>query len=70
MLKATHTRHAPWTLVDFDDQRLGRLTLIRDLLDRLPDTKLPPALIDFPTLHGKLRKERYGVLKPITTFDE
>jgi polyphosphate kinase 2 (PPK2 family) len=21
MLKATHTRHAPWTLVDFNDQR-------------------------------------------------
>ena len=31
---------APWTLVDFNDQRLGRLTLIRDLLDRLPDTKV------------------------------
>jgi polyphosphate kinase 2 (PPK2 family) len=29
MLKATHTRHAPWTLVDFNDQRRGRLTLIR-----------------------------------------
>ncbi|MFD2579673.1 hypothetical protein ACFSTD_15995 [Novosphingobium colocasiae] len=28
MLEATHTRHAPWTLVDFNDQRLGRLTLI------------------------------------------
>ena len=26
MLKATHTRHAPWTLVDFNDQRLGRLS--------------------------------------------
>jgi hypothetical protein len=29
----------PWTLVDFNDQRLGRLTLLRDLLDRLPDTR-------------------------------
>ena len=34
MLKATHTDHAPWTLVDFNDQKRGRLTLIRDLLDR------------------------------------
>ena len=33
MLKATHTTHAPWTLVDFNDQKRGRLTLIRDLLD-------------------------------------
>src|SRR5579864_2852429 len=28
MLEATHTKHAPWTLVDFNDQHLGRLTLI------------------------------------------
>ena len=26
MLKATHTTHAPWTLVDFNDQKRGRLT--------------------------------------------
>ena len=37
MLEATHTGNAPWTLVDFNDQKLGRLTLIRDLLDRVPD---------------------------------
>lgn len=30
MLKATHTDWAPWTLVDFNDQKRGRLTLIRD----------------------------------------
>ena len=28
---------APWTVVDFNDQKHGRLTLIRNLLDRLPD---------------------------------
>src|SRR5690554_579556 len=32
MLAATHTTHAPWTLVDFNDQRLGRLTLIDHFL--------------------------------------
>ena len=32
MLKATHTEHAPWTLVDFNDQRRGRLKLIEHLL--------------------------------------
>ena len=36
MLAATHTDFAPWTLVDFNDQPLGRLTLLRDLLDRVP----------------------------------
>nr|WP_298122859.1 polyphosphate kinase 2 [uncultured Pseudoxanthomonas sp.] len=65
MLKATHTKHAPWTLVDFNDQRTGRLTLIRDLLDHLPDTQVPLEPLGLPPLKGKLHKERYGVLKPI-----
>ncbi len=69
MLKATHTDCAPWTLVDFNDQKRGRLTLIRDLLDRLPDTRVPPAKIDFTALSGKPANERYGVLKPIPRFD-
>ena len=65
MLKATHTANAPWTLVDFNDQRIGRLTMIRDLLDRLPDTRVPVEPLGLPPLRGKLHKERYGVLKPI-----
>lgn len=68
MLKATHTAHAPWTLVDFNDQRRGRLTLIRNLLDRLPDTRVPPSGIVLPPLQGKPHKERYGVLKPIPDY--
>ena len=65
MLKATHTPNAPWTLVDFNSQKRGRLALIRDLLGRLPDTKVPPAKITFEPLAGKPRKERFGMLKPI-----
>ncbi len=68
MLRATHTRHAPWTLVDFNDQRRGRLTLIRDLLDRLPDTQIDEALLELPPLPGKLHKEKYGRLKPIGDY--
>jgi polyphosphate kinase 2 len=68
MLKATHTEHAPWTLVNFNDQRRGRLTLIRDLLDRLPDTVVPDVVVDFEPLAGKPRKERYGVLEPIAPY--
>ncbi|MEP6635027.1 MAG: polyphosphate kinase 2, partial [Luteimonas sp.] len=70
MLKATHTPHAPWTLVDFNDQKRGRLTLIRDLLDRLPDTEVPEATVEFPTLVGKPQKERYGTLKPIAGYEK
>jgi polyphosphate kinase 2 len=65
MLKATHTDEAPWTLVDFNDQKRGRLALIRDLLDRLPDTRMPEAKLDFAPLAGKPAKERYGVVKPL-----
>jgi polyphosphate kinase 2 len=66
MLDATHTRQAPWTLVDFNDQRAGRLKLIRHLLDRLPDTAVPDDKIVFPPLPGKPLKESFkGKLKPI-----
>jgi len=59
MLKATHTEHAPWTLVDFNDQRLGRLTLLRHLLDHLPDQKVPQEAIDMPPLQGRPGQESY-----------
>ena len=68
MLKATHTDHAPWALVNFNDQRLGRLTVVRDLLDRLPDTRLPEDRIILPPLGAKPHKERFGVLRPIPEF--
>ena len=68
MLKATHSKTAPWALVDFNDQKRGRLTLIRDLLDRLPDTHVDAPLIDLPALDGKPAKERYGVVKPLPDF--
>jgi polyphosphate kinase 2 len=69
MLKATHTRHAPWTLVDFNDQKIGRLTLIRHLLSRIPDKEVPEKKLKFPKLPGKPKNERYGALKPIKTFE-
>ncbi len=69
MLDATHTEAAPWTLVDFNDQKVGRLTLIRDLLDRLPDTHLPDEPLEYPPLKGKPKRERFeGGLKPIKSF--
>ena len=48
MLAATHTPHAPWRLVDMNDQKQGRLDLVRDLLDQLPDHQVewPPVKLD------------------------
>jgi len=68
MLAATHTEYAPWTLVDFNDQALGRLTLLRNLLDRIPDTDLPLKEIQWPPLPGPAGKERFGVILPIPNY--
>ena len=68
MLKATHTDFAPWTLIEFNDQQVGRLTLLRDFLDRVPDTALPFPQIEWPPLDHEPSKERYRVLEPITPF--
>jgi polyphosphate kinase 2 len=68
MLRATHTDHAPWTLVDFNHQKSGRLALIRNLLDRLPDVTVPAHTPDFGPLPDKPSKECYGVLEPIPPY--
>ena len=67
--RATHTDHAPWTLVDFNDQRRGRLTLIRDFLDRLPDTRLPDTGVKLDALKAKPKQERFTVVAPIKPFE-
>jgi len=69
MLKVSHTAYAPWTLVDFNDQRRGRLTLIRDLLDRLPDTTVDPDPLELPPLDHEPLTERFTVLEPIRPYD-
>ena len=68
MLKATHLKTAPWTLVDFNDQRVGRLTLIRHLLDHIPDRNVAETLVDFPPLGHEPLREKFGTpLKPLKT---
>ena len=59
MLAATHTKRAPWTLVDFNDQRAGRLKLIRHLLDSVPDRAVPETPVEFPPLGHAPLVERY-----------
>ncbi len=70
MLAATHTAHAPWALVDFNDQRRGRLTMIRHWLGSLPfsaPTEQAPVL---PPLAKKPLAERYATLKPLEDRSE
>ncbi len=66
MFAASHTKFAPWTVVDFNSQKRGRLNLIRHLLDRLPDQKVPEPKIAFPRLKSAPLKEHFGgPVKPI-----
>jgi polyphosphate kinase len=65
MLEATHTKAAPWTLVDFNDQRRGRLAMIKHLIAALPEHAVPETLIDLPPLGHEPLKERFKGLKPI-----
>jgi polyphosphate kinase 2 len=58
MFAHTHTEYAPWRVVDFNNQRRGRLDLIRDLLDRLPDRKLAVKPLKLPRLKGKPQHEQ------------
>jgi hypothetical protein len=55
-------------LVDFNDQRRGRLTLIRDLLDRLPTVQGSGTPPDMPPLNHEPLIEEFDSLKPIKAF--
>ena len=57
MLRATHTDCAPWHVVDFNDQRRGRLNLIAHLLKQLPKREPPGKAPPLPKLRDKPHKE-------------
>ncbi len=66
MLRATHSVHAPWTLVDFNDQKRGRLALIRHLLEHVPDCRLPAEPLQLPPLpYAPLRERFEAGLEPV-----
>lgn len=58
MLKATHADHAPWFVVNFNDQKRGRLNLIAHLLKQLPKREPPAAAPAMPKLSGKPLEEK------------
>jgi polyphosphate kinase len=58
MFEHTSTKNAPWRVVDFNDQRRGRLNLIRHLIDQIPDRKIADKPVKLPKLKGKLGVEK------------
>jgi polyphosphate kinase len=57
MFAHTHTEHAPWHVVDFNDQQRGRLNLIQHLLDQLPDRHVVVKPLKLPKLKGDVAVE-------------
>ena len=57
MIRRTHSKTAPWFVVDFNDQKRGRINLIRHLLQQLPLQDQPIAKVKLPVLKGKPQLE-------------
>jgi len=57
MIERTNRPYAPWFVVDYNDQKRGRINLIRHLLEHIPrkETEIPE--VKLPRLKGKPRRE-------------
>ncbi len=66
MFRATHRPHAPWTVVDFNDQKIGRLNLISHWLGQVPYKPLKNKPLKLPPLGHEPARERYTAgIRPI-----
>ncbi len=69
MLEASHTEYAPWTLVDFNDQK-RRAADPAARLPRPPAGHAGRAGRDHARSAGaQARRRRFGVLKPLPPFE-
>ena len=59
MFEATDIAEARWTLVDMNDQKRGRLNMIRHLLDNLPDHDVALEPLELAPLAKKAAKETF-----------
>ncbi len=58
MIEHTHRESAPWFVVDYNDQKRGRINLIRHLLDHVALHEEPIPGIKLPRLKGKPKIEK------------
>ncbi|MFA6230142.1 MAG: polyphosphate kinase 2 [Rhodanobacter sp.] len=58
MIERTQRENAPWFVVDFNDQKRGRINLIRHLLDQIQLHEKPITKIKLPKLKSKPRREQ------------
>lgn len=63
MLKATHSRHAPWHIVRSDDKRRARLNCISHILKIIPYKPMPPSKVKLPKRSDKGRYNDQATLR-------
>ncbi|MEP7186208.1 MAG: polyphosphate kinase 2 [Rhodanobacter sp.] len=57
MIERTHRDNAPWFVVDYNDQKRGRVNLIRHLLQQVPLHDEPVPEVKLPKLKAKPKTE-------------
>ena len=58
MIERTSRPYAPWFVVDYNDQKRGRINLIRHLLEHIPRKETSIPQVKLPKLKGKPRREK------------
>ena len=69
MLKATHTQQCAVDAGRFQRPEDRPADVIRDLLDRVPDTHVEEEPVGFPPLGGEPSEERYAAIEPSKSYD-
>lgn len=69
MFEVTHTKKAPWTVVDFNSQKLGRLNMIRHFIEQFPKDPIAIEQLKLKPLSGKPQQEAFSAQpKPIKSY--
>ena len=69
MFDATHSKKAPWTVVDFNSQKLGRLNMIRHFIEQFPKDHITIEQPELKPLSGNALEEHFSAdPKPIKSY--
>ena len=70
MLKATSSKHAPWTLIRSDDKRRARLNCIAHILETIPHKRVQRDKVRLPKRSTKGRYDDQVTLRGMTFGEE
>jgi polyphosphate kinase len=70
MLKATSSKHAPWTLIRSDDKRRARLNCISHLLEGIPHKRVQRERVRLPKRSSKGRYNDQATLRSMKFVEE